>query len=324
MHQFVRGLITEWRRLELPVTGGSVVIGVSGGSDSAGLLMAMHELRQRKKLDLRIVAAHFNHGLRDAESDADEKFVRQLTSEHRIELAVGKGDIEKNGNLEQNARRARYAFLAKTAGNLGATVVLTAHTVNDQAETFLMNLIRGSGIEGLSGIRPARPLSEWASEATLVRPLLRWAKRGDTEQYCSDLDIEYRYDTMNEDTAFRRVRVRKVLLPLLLDMNPNIIETLANTAELMQHACEQQAARNTGEMPESLDIGTLRRLEQSELYATIRTWLAAKRGTPRQLALKHIQAVERLVFSEKSGRLAELPGGASVIRSGGKLAFHEN
>jgi tRNA(Ile)-lysidine synthase len=324
MHQFVRGLITEWRRLELPVGGGAVVIGVSGGADSVGLLMATHELRQREKLDLRIVAAHFNHRLRGAESEADEAFVRDLTSEHKIELAVGRGDIDKTGNLEQNARRARYTFLAKTADNVGASIVITAHTINDQAETFLMNLIRGSGIDGLSGILPVRPMAEWHTDTQLVRPLLRWAKRGDTEQYCHDLGIEYRYDTMNEDTAFRRVRIRKILLPLLTDLNPNIVETLANTAELMQHACEQQAARDIGEMPEKLDLGALRALERAELYTTLRTWLAARRGTRRELGLKHIQAVERLVFSEKSGRRAELPGGAAVIRAGGKLAFHKN
>lgn len=323
VHSFVRNLITEWRRLDLPVADATVVIAVSGGADSVSLLMAMHEMRQREKHSLRLVAAHFNHKLRGAESDADEEFVRHLTSERGIELAVGHGNIETSGNLEQNARHARYAFLTRTAENLHAFGVLTGHTVNDQAETFLMNLIRGSGIDGLSGMKAVRKLTDHGSKLLLVRPLLKWAKRGDTEQYCRDLGIEYRYDTMNEDTAFKRVRIRKILLPLLEDLNPNIIETLANTAELMQHAAVS-SEDVASEIPDELDLKYLKGLEKDELYRTLRNWLSHKRGTNRQLQLKHIQAVERLVLSEKSGKVAELPGGASVVRSGGKLRFGHN
>ncbi len=324
MHGFVRSLITEWRQLELPVTGTTVVLGVSGGADSVSLLMGLYELRQREKHDLRIVAAHFNHCLRGAESDADEEYVRRLTSEHGIELAVGRGNIEIAGNLEQNARRARYGFLAKTAENVHAAAILTGHTVNDQAETFLMNLIRGSGIDGLAGIRPVRQMSEIGSSLLLLRPLLRWAKRGDTEQYCRDLGIDYRYDTMNEDTAFKRVRIRKILLPLLTDFNPKIIDTLAGTAQLMQHAADGNSFAGDEILPDKLDLKHLKTLEKSELYNTLRAWLTQKRGTARQLQLKHIQAIERLVFSEKSGRKVELPGGGAVVRSGGKLAFDAN
>ncbi|MEP6945478.1 MAG: tRNA lysidine(34) synthetase TilS [Acidobacteriota bacterium] len=324
MHGFARSLITEWRRLELPFVDATIIIGVSGGADSVSLLMAMHELRQREKHGLRIVAAHFNHSLRGAESDADEAYVRALTSEHRIELAVGHGNIAAAGNLEQNARRARYAFLAETAENLRGAAILTGHTINDQAETFLMNLIRGSGIDGLSGIRPVRHLSELDSELILVRPLLSWSERGDTEQYCHDIGVAYRYDSMNEDTAFKRVRIRKILLPLLTDLNPNIIETLANTAILMQHAADGSGAADFEVLPDKLELKELKMLEKGELYSTLRIWLTQMRGSSRQLQLKHIQAIERLVFSDKSGRRAELPGGATVVKSRGKLAFDAN
>lgn len=323
MHAFVRNLITEWRRLDLPVADATVVVAVSGGADSVSLLMAMHELRQREKHGLRLVAAHFNHHLRGAESDADEEYVRHLTSERGIELAVGHGNIDTSSNLEQNARHARYAFLTQTAENLHAFGVLTGHTINDQAETFLMNLIRGSGVDGLSGMQAVRELTDHSSKLLLVRPLLKWAKRGDTEQYCHDLGIEYRYDTMNEDTAFKRVRIRKVLLPLLEDMNPNIIETLANTAGLMQHAAAGEVAE-TAEIPDELELKYLKGLEREELCRVLRNWLGHKRGTNRQLQLKHIQAVERLVLSVKSGKVAELPGGTNVVRSGGKLRFGHN
>lgn len=319
VNSFLRSLITEWRRLELPTEGETFVLGVSGGADSVSLLIAMHELKKAGKLDHRIIAAHFNHKLRGDESDADQAYVGRLTTERRIEFAVGHAEINIGGNLEQNARIARYEFLTSAADSVGAFAVLTAHTMNDQAETFLMNLIRGSGPAGLCGIRPVRQFAD--SGLSLVRPLLTWAKRENTERFCRDLGIDYCYDTMNDDTAFKRVRIRKILLPLLEDMNPNIIETLANTAGLMQGA----APVETAEIVETdeLALAALRELPQSTLYATIRDWLKRHRGNARSLQLKHIQAIERLVKSAKSGRVAQVPGGR-VVKSGGRLRYEEN
>lgn len=316
VNAFLRNLVTEWRRLELPAEGDTLVLGVSGGADSVSLLLAIHELKKAGKLDHRMIAAHFNHKLRGAESDRDEAYVRDLTTGRKIEFAVGHAEINIGGNLEQNARIERYEFLKRTAESVGAFAVLTAHTINDQAETFLMNLIRGSGPAGLCGIRPIRHLAD--SPLLLIRPLLTWARRENTERFCQDLGVEYCCDTMNEDTAFKRVRIRKILLPLLEEMNPNIVETLANTAGLMQGVAPvkttEQADNN------ELKIADLKTLPQSTLYATIRDWLKLHRGSTRSLQLKHIQAIERLVNSAKSGRVAEVPGGR-VVKSGGRLRY---
>jgi tRNA(Ile)-lysidine synthase len=278
------------------------------------------------------VAAHFNHRLRDGASDGDEQFVRDLATKLKAELAVGKASaLSDMGNLEQNARRARYDFLRKTAANVGALAVVTGHSINDQAETVLMNLIRGSGPDGLAGMRPVRPLNfEEAGpdlfgnpSTILVRPLLTWARRVDTEAYCHHVGIEYRYDTMNEDTAFKRVRIRKVLLPLLEDFNPRIVESLGNTAALMQNLTESadDKALRTGNG--NLPLSVLRTAAKSDVYDIIREWLRQQRGSTRQLQLKHIQAIERLVFSTKSGKAAEIPGG-TVIKRGGSLVYEEN
>lgn len=342
MHKFVRNLITEWRRLELPFENATVVVAVSGGADSVSLLLGLNELKKASKLNLKIVAAHLNHQLRGVESDVDEQFVRHLTTELGIGLDLHREHISNDGNLEQNARNARYKFLTEAARNLNAFAVLTGHTVNDQAETFLLNLIRGSGPEGLSGMKVIRSLEgdkgrkgesekDDASETSpflpfssslllLIRPLLSWAKRIDTEAFCHELGIEYRYDTMNDDTAFKRVQIRKILLPLLEDMNPNIIETLANTAALMQNL-----PVNENQLPvlDELFLSELKTLSKRGLYETLRSWLRQHRGNTRRLQLKHIQAIERLVFSEKSGKTAELPGG-KVVKSGGKLVYEEN
>lgn len=346
MHTFVRSLITEWRRLELPAAGETIVVGVSGGADSVSLLLAMHDLTERKKLDVRLVAAHFNHGLRNGESDADENYVRQLTSERGIEFATARGRPEPTGNVEQNARVARYEFLHRTAERLNAYGVMTGHTINDQAETFLMNLIRGSGPEGLCGMRPMRFLDDHAPSPAdgceaeshaadtdgpllfpigrvLVRPLLSWARRRDTEGFCHDSGVEYRYDTMNEDTAFKRVRIRKILLPLLEDMNPRIVETLANTAFLMQQTTEAPSGARSAVVADELRLTEISGLGQADLYETIRSWLRHHRGTTRQLQLKHIQAIERLVLSTKSGRTVEIPGG-HVSKTKGRLLYNEN
>ena len=353
MHGFVRNLITKWRRLDL-TTSGTVVIGVSGGADSVSLLLAMHELRELKKLDVRIVAAHYNHHLRGEESEADEQFVRQLTSDRHIEFAVGHADAIAGSDLEQRARVVRYAFLSQTAENVDAFAVLTGHTMNDQAETFLINLLRGSGPRGLCGMKPVRPLDDEkrrrgeevvrseceiapdpqpaitegdspllpfsSSPLLLVRPLLSWAKRIHTEAYCRDKGVEYRYDTMNEDTAFKRVRIRKILLPMLEDFNPNIVETLSRTASLMQDLPNPKP--EIGE--DTLETAALRAMSPQAMYDTLRAWLEGKRGDSRSISLKHIQAIERLVKSEKSGRVAQLPGKAAVIRSNGRLTYREN
>ena len=346
MHSFVRNLITEWRRLDLPFAGGTVAVAVSGGADSVSLLLGIHDLTKRKKLRHRIVAAHFDHGLRGGESDADAEFVRELTGKLGIELALKQGNVATKGNLEQNARDARYAFLTEAAKSLKAFAVLTGHTMNDQAETLLLNLIRGSGVSGLSGMTAVRrleveELGSWGVGDTedapllpsssppplLIRPLLTWAKREGTEAFCHEMNIVYRRDSMNDDMLYKRVQIRKVLLPMLADLNPNIIETLANTAGLMHAAAENSKNRNQIKLPDDLILGEVKDLPVSELNLLIRWWLKRHRGTTRALELKHIDAVSRLILSTKSGRTAELPGGARVVKSApgwlSKRAAHE-
>jgi len=164
----------------------------------------------------------------------------------------------------------------------------------------------------------------FSSSPLLVRPLLTWAKRIDTEGYCVASGVEYRYDTMNEDTVFQRVRIRKILLPLLADFNPNIIEMLAQTAGLMQAGPVADGNATGAGQNDVLVLRELKKQPSAELYDTLRGWLASKRGNTRQLQLKHIQAIERLVLSTKSGRAAELPGNARVVKRGGKLIYEEN
>ncbi len=337
MDNFTRQILTEWRKLELPFAGKTVIIAISGGADSVSLALALHDLKVRKKLDLRFVLAHFNHHLRGEESKRDEEFVKKFAEKFGFELVIGKGEISKNENLEQSARRARYDFLTETAENLKAFAVLTAHTLNDQAETFLINLIRGSGLEGLGAIKIKRFLNYEKSKIQnpkskihLIRPLLSWAKRIDTENFCRLNEIEFRYDSMNEDLAFQRVRIRKVLLPLLEDFNPKIIENLTQTAFLLQkdfnaleiiRAEQRQIFEN--ELNSEISLKTLKNLTDSERNDLIRQWLKKNRGDLRLLDAKHFEAISRLILSRKSGKKIELPHGETVIKNAGKLLFEK-
>lgn len=324
MHKFVRNLITEWRKLDLPFSGESIVVATSGGADSTALVLALADLTERKKLDLKIVVAHFNHKLRGKESDEDERFVRALAKSCGFAFAKANGEFKGKANLEERARDARYAFLSETARKRKARVIVTAHTQNDQAETFLLNLIRGSGREGLGGMKAVRVLASGGVEEKrtliLARPLLGWAKRPDTEEFCRHMAVEYRSDSMNDDRTFSRVRVRKDVIPLLAELNPKIVETLTRTAELIQD--EASIPEKQAESGDIL-ISAVKMLEKPQLYRVLRSWLAEKRGNTRGLTLKHIEGVGRLVLSPKSGRIIELPGGASVVKSGGRLAFHK-
>ncbi|CAN5594800.1 hypothetical protein BH20ACI4_BH20ACI4_22210 [soil metagenome] len=345
MDNFTRQLITEWRKLDLPFEGKTMIIGISGGADSVSLALALSDLKIRKKLDLRFILAHFNHRLRGRESDADEQFVKNLAEKFDFELVLGCGEISKNENLEQSARKARYEFLTNTAENLKAVAVLTAHTLNDQAETFLINLIRGSGLEGLGAIKKIRSLESRVesreseekskienrkSKILLIRPLLSWAKRKDTENFCRLNQIEYRYDSMNEDLAFQRVRIRKVLLPLLKDFNPKTIETLAQTALLLQEdfqTLEEFRAEKRKEFETELNseisLKIIKNLSDAERNDLIRQWLKNKRGDLRSLDAKHFEAIERLIFSRKSGRTIELPNGEKIKKMSGNLLFEK-
>ena len=340
MHKFTRNFLTEWRSLKLPFADETILIAVSGGADSVALTLAIQELREAKKLKLNFIVAHFNHLLRGAESDADAEFVKDLAKNLGFELICGvqnpKSKIQnQKGNLEQNARRARYNFLFETAEKFNAFAALTAHTINDQAETLLLNLLRGSGIKGLGAMLKVGELQMQSaergmqnsehpkSEILLARPLLGWATRRETEDFVLERKINFRQDSTNEDEKFSRVKIRKKLIPLLREFNPKIVEALARTAFVLQKDAEQVPVVGY-QLSEELTVRELQSLSKPMLYQILRQWLKAGRGDLRQIDLHHIAAIEKLVFSRKSGRTIELPGGDKAVKTGGKIIFEKS
>ena len=326
----------------MPTEHEAVVVAVSGGADSMALLLGLCELSDRGRLALHLTVAHLDHGLRAEAGARDARWVAEQSSALGCEVVLGSAAVkvratEARDNLEQAARRARYEFLAAVAVERKARVVLAAHTLDDQAETVLLRLLRGSGAEGLSGIESVRKLFE-NDGVLLARPLLGWARRAETEAYCLERGVVPRVDAMNRDERYARVRVRRNLLPLMQTFNGRIVETLARTAQLLREdsaALELAAARLLGEA--SAEDNDKRGAEQQPLPAlrvdvlrgapsalrrrALRQWIARGRGDLRRLEMAHLLAVEDLLSGERGGRRIELPGGASVRRKRGLLYF---
>src|ERR1044072_848233 len=333
LSKFARALLQEWKRLQLPLRGAKALVAVSGGADSTALLLALDELVKARKLKIQISVAHVDHMLRKG-SAADARWVRELAKGLGFEVVVSRVDVKRlakknRDNLEQSARRVRYQRFAAIAQKQRAGVVLTAHTMDDQAETVLMNLLRGSGSDGLGGIQPVRALNE-RDETMLARPMLSWARRSDTEAYCESRGIQYREDEINADEIFARVRTGLRMLAMMESFNPRVVEALARTAELLRE--DSRALESAAER--LLELSTLNGAEKqtlsTDLLATarpalrrraLRRWLSGQRGDLRRLEMSHIRAVEGLLIGDRGGRVVELPGGATVSRSRRVLLF---
>ncbi len=334
INQFPRQLLTDWRRLRLPTSGETIVVAVSGGADSTALLLALEELRTRHKLFVDICVAHFDHQIRKT-SAKDAKWVADLAANLGFKSVTGrskvaeKADIDSD-NLEQAAREARYAFLLRTAKKVSANYVLTGHTMDDQAETVLMRLMRGSAGSGLGGMEATRPLAK-NSSIQLVRPLL-WARRVETENYCRIRKTAFLSDEMNDDQRFARVKVRKQLLPLMQSFNNKIVEALSRTASQLREdgavlfktsdeLLKRASVANDETKTPVLDVKVLSEAPSAVRRRALRQWLSEARGSTRRLEMVHLTAVEKLLAGRGSGRVVELPGGGRVRRNRNRLEF---
>ncbi len=322
--------------------GDRVAVAVSGGADSVALLRLLEELRE--SLGVTLCVAHFNHQLRGKESDADEKFVESLARQRGIEFVAGGEDVaaaakQHSWNLEDAARRLRYAFFSNLVARGDAMRVATAHTADDQAETVLARLIRGTGLTGLGAIYPVRD--------SIIRPLLEM-RRKDLRDYLSSIRQEWREDASNTDTRRLRARVREQLLPQIeRNFSPAIADTLGGLAALardderfwqllVNERCNCIVKRSEGEnrilvrdilwpmgsvrvhnTDESIGQNPFRALTQRiirRLFADI----SRERG---ELSRKHVEQAIRLAQTGLSGSQVELPGGVRVRKEFDHLVF---
>ena len=278
--------------------GDKVICAVSGGADSMALLWCMYLLRE--KLSISLEAAHFNHGLRGGESDEEEAFVRRFCDRFDIPLHVGRGQVQpgKKG-LEAAARDARYGFFQTLEGK-----VATAHTADDNAETVLLHLVRGTGLKGLGGISPVR--------GKYIRPMLNVTRRqvlAFLEEYC----ISHVEDSSNSTDAFLRNRLRHDVLPLLQRENPRIAENLSAMAQRLR-LDEQLLGCEVGDV---LEIATL--LQQPEALQNRTAAQFLVRCGVKEPDSSHIALVRALASSDKPSARADLPGGVTVVRRYGTL-----
>lgn len=290
------------RQYDMVTKGDHVVCAVSGGADSVALLFGMYLLRE--KLGITLSAAHFNHHLRGKESDRDEAFVREFCSRYDIPLAVGEAQVlpGKKG-LEAAARDARYGFFATLPGKIA-----TAHTADDNAETVLMHLVRGTGLRGLGGISPVN--------GNIIRPMLG-VTRQEVLAFLQEYSLTFVEDSSNKTDDFLRNRLRHRVLPLLKEENPRLAESLSEMAmELREDASALEVAdcnctvSQLQEMPTALRSRVLHRFLKEN-------------GVPEP-ERSHIRAVEALVFSENPSARADLPGGIRIGRSYDQLVRLES
>ena len=288
------------REQNLITPGDTVICAVSGGADSVAMLFALYLLWE--KLGITLEAAHFNHNLRGEESLRDETFVRELCARYEIPLHVASGEIHpgKKG-LEAAARDARYAFLESLPGKIA-----TAHTADDNAETILMHLVRGTGLKGLGGIAPQR--------GKLIRPMLGITRR-EVEDFLAEWHLPHVEDSTNETDAFLRNRLRHHVMPLLAAENPRIAENLSQMALRLREdeACLSQLSHYET-LPE---VETLRTLPSAVRSRMLERFL--KGNGVREPEDVHIAQAEALVFSDSPSASAAFPGGVTLSRQYGHL-----
>ena len=292
----LRSFVKEY---DLITKGDTVICAVSGGADSIALLWAMYLLKEEWELNL--AAVHFNHHLQPEEPDQDEQFVRDFCSGYGIPLYVGSAHVvagEKG--LEAAARDARYAYFATLSGKIA-----TAHTADDNAETVLMHLVRGTGLKGLGGITPRR--------GNLIRPLLS-ITRQEVLEFLDEYCLPHREDSMNATDFCLRNRLRHHVMPSLKAENPKLAENLSAMALRLRLDEEALSALSHLDAP---DVEKLRAMVPAVRARALEHFL--KVWGVREPEAAHIRLLESLVFSENPSARANFPHGITIGRNYGML-----
>lgn len=288
------------RQYRMINAGDHIICAVSGGADSIALLWALYLLKE--KLGIELSAAHFNHRLRGVESDRDEQFVRDFCNGYGIPLFVSSGNVVagKKG-LEAAARDARYAFLRSLPGKIA-----TAHTADDNAETVLMHLVRGTGLKGLGAIAPVN--------GKVIRPMLG-ITRVEVEAFLEEYHVEHITDSSNGTDAFLRNRLRHHVMPLLKEENPKLAENLSAMA-LRLRQDEDALRRMASDTP--LSISALRQEMPAVRSRVLEQFL--KESGVKEPEAEHIALAEALIFSDNPSARGNFPGGVTISRHYDTLA----
>ncbi|MDH3213020.1 MAG: tRNA lysidine(34) synthetase TilS [Myxococcales bacterium] len=309
----------------LGLEGRSVLVAASGGLDSTALVHALCAVSERNGLNLWI--GHVNHGLRGKESEADEAAVRDLGGALGLPVRVARVDpgalregrpSRERPTLQEAARTLRYRALAALAEEAGAARVATAHTADDQAETVLLRLLRGTGPDGLGGIPERSP------DGRIVRPLLR-VSRVEIERFACERRLRWREDSSNERVEYARNRLRRHWLPgLARDFNPRLLRAIGSLAEAQREDSEWIATRVEREADSRfamdgrwLHIDAKDWSEMPEALARrLARWALVRCGEGRAVSRVHLERVLAFLRSGRPGTRIELPGGLRLERAG--------
>ena len=325
------------REQQLLKPGTRVGIACSGGADSVALLHILLDLREELGIVLSVI--HFHHQIRGAEADADQEFVKELAARHGLEFHLGSGNVpafagKHQISVETAARDLRHQWFADLVKYQKIDLIATAHTLDDQAETVLMRILRGTGTRGLAGIAPVQKTRH------LVRPLLT-TSRQEIEVYLKTIGQPWREDSSNADVAHTRNRVRHTLLPLLeRDFNPAIRQTLADMAERMRAEEEYWSSELSQLLPRLVLQGKPSRSGRStsgDSQGVLALDIAVLRGLPLALQrlvlqgtaerlgvvleFKHIQQLTSLITQNNQSKNLALPGNLVVNRTLRELQF---
>ena len=274
--------------------GDTVICAVSGGADSMALLWGMYLLREQ--LGITLKAAHFNHGLRGAESDGDAAFVEQFCSAYEIPLYLEKGQVTAGPKgLEASAREARYKFFERLEGKIA-----TAHTADDNAETILMHLVRGTGLKGLGGIVPVR--------GNVIRPMLEITRR-EVVAFLEEYAVSHVEDSSNGSDDFLRNRIRHHVMPQLLQENPRF--SLDLTA--MAAGLRQDEAYLSEKTPDTVNVKELRSLPPALQSRSISRFLVTSGVAEPSRA--NVASVMGLLYTDRPSARVDLPGGVVIERN---------
>jgi len=309
----IRNAVRE--QLERCEAGDCILVAVSGGADS--LALAYATLVESSPLAIKAIAVTIDHQLQEKSSDQAAKVEKQLRAMGYQDVVVAKVKVSLESGLEAGARSARYEALQRIALEKNAVKVLLGHTRDDQAESVLLGLARGSGTRSLSGM---------ASENGIyLRPLLALT-RAQTEAACTEFGIEYWNDPHNENHDFSRVRVRREVLPVMEEqIGPGIAAALARSAALLRDDADALDAIASAEISRhnltDLECSELELLPRAIRTRILRTAIYAAGAPSGSISADHIGAVEALVTSWHGQGLVSLPGGVKVERISGRLSL---
>jgi tRNA(Ile)-lysidine synthase len=334
-NKFIEKLRETIRRFDLLEKGDRVVVALSGGPDSVALLYGLFVIQP--EFGLKLYVAHLNHKLRGAESDEDERFVKELASRLKLKFFSKRIDVKgevkrKKVSIEQGAREIRYRYLEKLTTQIKADKIAFGHQADDQAETFLMRLLRGAGGAGLSGI-PAK-------RGKIIRPLIQ-IRREEIETFLKANQIPYRLDSSNYLTDYFRNKIRLTLLPKIKEeFNPKIVESLNRTADIIsllqeyiEKRCEQ-ILQSPGiswrsRQPRERKNKIILDLKQFAGYDTclqremIRFSIKQLKGDLNQLAFESVDRALNLIHRKKSGKRVKLVNKIWAEVNGKEFVFYK-